>query len=150
MKRDELLERVREGHETLLRALEGLDEERATRKGLNPQWSVKDALSHIAAWEIEGARIIDEIQKGTWQPQRMSKEMIDEFNARAVADRRERSMSEVRAEFDDAHARMQQLLETLPEEVDEASPAYKFAAEVTFKHHASHAAQIEEWKSKLQ
>jgi hypothetical protein len=53
------------------------------------------------------------------------------------------------AEFDEAHSRMQQLLETLPEDLDEASPAYKYAEAVTFKHHASHAAQIEEWKKQI-
>ena len=53
MKKTELMERVREAHEKLTGALEGLSEEEATRTGLNPNWSIKDALSHISAWEIE-------------------------------------------------------------------------------------------------
>lgn len=149
MKRAELLERVRAGHATLLKALDGLSEEEATRVGLNSQWSVRDALSHITAWELEGARIIGEIQAGTWQPKRLNKEQIDEFNARAVEDRRGRSMRESRAEFDAAHASMERVLASLPEEVDESTPAYKYAENVTFHHHESHAAQIEEWRKKL-
>lgn len=142
MKRTELQERVRETHGGLVGALEGLSEEDATRVGLTEQWSVKDALSHIAAWEIEAARIIKEIQSGTWKPQRMNQEMIDEFNRRAVEDRRGRSFPQVREEFDAAHAEMERIIGTLPDEVDESAPTYKYIKGVTFEHFAHHAAQI--------
>lgn len=148
MKKTEVEERVRESHSQLLKALEGLSEEQGTQVGLNPQWSVRDALSHIVAWEIQGANIVSEIQAGTWKPQRLNKEMIDDFNAQAVEERRERSLMEVRSEFDEAHDRMQSLIATLPDEIDESSPTYKFIEGVTFKHMGHHAAQIEEWRQK--
>jgi uncharacterized damage-inducible protein DinB len=149
MKRAELLEKVRGGHEKLTAALAGVSDDEATRPSLNQDWSIKDALAHITAWEIEGARVIAETQAGTYQPQKLNKEAIDSFNREATGSRRERSMAEVRAEFDAAHAAMERVLDTLLEEVDESSPAYKFAEGVTFRHHAHHAAQIEEWKKKL-
>lgn len=149
MEKAELRERVRESHRKLTAALENLTEEQATRKGLNPQWSIKDALAHIAAWEIEGARIVGEIQKGTWSPRKIDKEMIDGFNSQAVETRREHSMPQVREEFDAAHREIERVIETFPDEVDESSPAYKYIEAVTFKHLAHHAAQIEEWKSKV-
>jgi uncharacterized damage-inducible protein DinB len=147
MKRTELQERVRESHGGLVAALAGLSEEDATRQGLTEHWSIKDALSHIAAWETEAARIVTEIQAGTWKPQRMSQEMIDEFNRRAVEDRRERSFPQVREEFDAAHAEMERVIASLPEEVAESSPAYKYIEAVTFKHFAHHGAQIRKFKS---
>ncbi|HEV2763509.1 MAG TPA: DinB family protein [Pyrinomonadaceae bacterium] len=149
MKRTELLERVREAHTRLVNALDGLSEEEASRAGLNENWSVKDALAHISAWEVEGARIISEIQQGTWKPQQVNKELIDEFNARAVEERRARSMREVTDEFNTAHQEMERVLESLPEEVDEKSPAFEYARAITFRHHAHHAGQIEEWKKKI-
>ena len=149
MKKTEVQERVRESHGQLTQALEGLSEEEATRVGLNPNWSIKDALSHIAAWEIEATRIITEIQNGTWKPQRLSKEAIDEFNRQAVESRKDDSMPQVREEFDAAHREMERLIESLPDEVDESTPIYKYVEAVTFKHLAHHAAQIEEWKQKL-
>jgi hypothetical protein len=148
MKKTELEERVRESHAKLQQALEGLSEAEATRVGLNAEWSVRDALAHIVAWEIQGANIIEEIQRGTWKPQRLNKEMIDGFNAQAVEERRGRSLSQVREEFDAAHSRIEGLIASLPEEVEETSPAYKFIEGVTFKHLAHHAAQIEEWRQK--
>jgi hypothetical protein len=147
MKKTELLERVYVAHERLTKALEGLTEEDATRVGLNAEWSVKDALSHITAWEIEGVRIISEIQAGVWKPQKFDKQAIDEFNARAVESRRMSSMTEVRLEFDEAHREMERaIVSLLPNEVDESSPAYKFVEGTTFRHHTSHAEQIEEFK----
>ncbi|HYP53551.1 MAG TPA: maleylpyruvate isomerase N-terminal domain-containing protein, partial [Pyrinomonadaceae bacterium] len=110
MKKTELMERVREAHARLVAALDGLSEEDATRVGLNANWSVKDALSHVVAWEVEGARIVGEIQQGTWKPHRLSQEEIDEFNARAVEERRGRSMREVTDEFNTAHQRMERVL----------------------------------------
>ncbi len=148
MKKTEIEQRVGDSHAQLAKALEGLTEEQGTRVGLNSQWSVRDALAHVVAWEIQGANIVSEIQAGTWKPQRLNKEMIDDFNAQAVEDRRERSFGEVRAEFDAAHSRMQGLIATLPDEIDESSPTYKFIEGVTFRHMAHHAAQIEEWKQK--
>jgi len=146
MKRTDLQERVRESHGGLVSALEGLSEDDATRVGLTEQWSIKDALSHIAAWEIEVARIVKEIQAGTWKPQRMNQEMIDEFNRQAVEDRRERSFPQVREEFDAAHEEMERVIGSLPEEVDESSPAYRYIEAVTFKHFAHHGAQIQKFR----
>jgi hypothetical protein len=149
MKKTELLERVYVAHEKLTNALEGLTEDQATRVGLNAEWSIRDALSHITAWEIEGVRILSEISAGVWKPQKFDKEAIDEFNAHAVESRRENSMGEVRREFDEAHREMERsIVSFLPDEVDESSLAYKFVEGTTFRHHTSHAGQIEEWKLK--
>lgn len=148
MNKREIEERVEEAHVKLLRALDGLTEEEATRVGLNEHWSVKDALAHIVAWELHGADAISEIQAGTWKPQRLSREMIDSFNAQAVKARRDFSMREVSDEFNAAHARMLGLIEALPDEIEESSPTYKFIEGVTFKHMTHHAAQIEAWRQK--
>jgi hypothetical protein len=148
MKKTEIEERVRDSHLKLLKALDGLTEEEAARVGLNPQWSIKDALAHVVAWESQGADTIREIQAGTWKPQRLNKEMIDEFNARAVEVRRELSMREVSDEFNAAHSRMESLIASLPDEIEESSPTYKFIEGVTFRHMTHHAAQIEEWRDK--
>jgi uncharacterized damage-inducible protein DinB len=146
MKKTELQEKVREAHTRLTKALEGLSEADATRVGLNANWSVRDALSHIVAWEVEGARIVSEIQAGTWQAQQLDEQGIDDFNARAVSERRARSMREVRDEFDKTHSHMESVIASLPDEIDEASPTYEYIAGVTAWHQASHAAQIEKYR----
>jgi hypothetical protein len=146
MKKSELQQRVSESGERLLGVLDGLTEEQASRVGLTEMWSIKDALAHINAWELEGARIVTEIQNGTWQPRRLDKGQIDDFNARVVEERKGRSLSELREEFDAAHARIEAVVASLPDEVDESTPAYKYIEGVTFKHLPHHAEQIEKFK----
>jgi hypothetical protein len=148
MRKTELLERTRAAHGKLVGALDGLTEEMAARVGVTSQWSVKDVLAHITAWELEGARAISEIQAGTYQPQKFTRERIDQFNAQATGERKDRLLAEARAEFDAAHRRMEQIIASLPDEVDTSSLIYRFIEGVTFKHHAHHAAQIEEWRKK--
>jgi uncharacterized protein (TIGR03083 family) len=146
MLKTEIQDRVRAAREKLIDSLDGLDEEQASRVGLTSEWSVKDALAHINAWELEGARIVSEIQNGTWQPQRLNKQQIDDFNARAVEERRTRSLDELREEFDAAHTRIEAVIASLPDEVDEKSPAYKYIEGVTFHHLPHHAELIEKYR----
>jgi uncharacterized protein (TIGR03083 family) len=148
VKKTELLERVRAARGEMERALEGLSEEDATHPGLNPNWSVRDALSHVVAWEIEAANAIEGIRAGTYAARPFDRESIDRFNEAAVAERRSRTFAQVRAEFDDAHLRLTGVLEALPDEIEERTPVYKFAEGAGFKHLSHHAAQIEEWKKK--
>lgn len=148
MKKAELLERERGAHAALLSALEGLEEERASRVGVNPRWSVKDVLAHIAAWEAEAARVIADLRAGKSVPN-FDKEAIDGFNAAAVEGRRARSLAELRDEYVQAHRVIREALEQLPEGADESSREYRLAEVVAVIHPTHHAAQIEEWKKKI-
>jgi hypothetical protein len=148
MLKTEIQERVSEAREKLIKALEGLGEEQASRVGLTSEWSIKDALAHINAWEIEGARIVSEIQNGTWQPRRLDKQQIDDFNARVVEERRARSLGELREEFDAAHTRIEAVVASMPDKVDEKSPAYKYIEGVTLHHLPHHAELISKYRDK--
>jgi uncharacterized protein (TIGR03083 family) len=146
MKRAELLERIGAAHARLARALEGLSEEESARVGLTAKWSVRDALAHIAAWEQEGARVLRGIADGSVRPRRYPDEEIERFNEEAVAARRGRSLAELVAEAEEAHAAMLAAARLLPEEVDEGSPAYRVADAFTIQHMGHHAGQIEKWR----
>ena len=148
MKKSELLERARGAHGALTSALEGLTEESAARVGVNPQWSVKDMLAHIAAWEAEGVRRFAETGEGG-STAKLDQEAIDGFNAAAVEERRSKSFGELREEYEEAYRGITGALEALPDELDESSREYRFAEIVTVIHPTHHAAQIEEWKKKM-
>ena len=146
MKKAELLERVGGAHGRLARALGGLTEEAASAPGLTARWSIKDALAHIAAWEQEGARVVEGIADGTVRPRRYADEEIERFNEEAVAARRGRTLDELLAESRAAHAAMLAAVARLPDEVDEHTPAYKVVDGFTVEHMAHHAAQIEKYR----
>jgi hypothetical protein len=148
MTRSELLTQVGAAHDQLLAALDGLTEVEAERPGLNSQWSIKDALAHIVAWEEEGVRVVREAEgDGERKPGRLTKEQINEFNARAVEERRSVPMREISDEFNEAHASMLSLINSLPEEIDESSISYRYIYGVTIRHMAHHAAKIAEYRN---
>jgi hypothetical protein len=145
MKKSEVLERVRAAHERLARALEGLSEEEATRTGVTAQWSVRDALGHVVAWEFKGAEVLGELIRGNSVPN-IDDEMIERFNAEKAAERRTRSLAEVKAEAEESHRRLIETLEQLPEELDESTRLYRFTEVATFGHITHHTEQIENWR----
>jgi hypothetical protein len=149
MKRSDLQERVKESHNKLLMALDGFTEEQAAKPGVNPNWCARDALAHIVAWEFELSRILDEIRDGTYKPQKLPKEEIDEFNAKAVSTRHDWAMSEVADEYNAAHTQVDRAINELPDEVDESSRAYRWIEIVAIRHPADHATQIEEFRKQI-
>jgi uncharacterized damage-inducible protein DinB len=147
VKKAEILERVHESHTQLINSINGLSEEDAARPGLNPQWSIKDALAHIILWEEEGTRILDQIRDGSWQPRKLNKEDIDNFNSAAVEQMRNRSLADLTTEFARVHSAMLRRIELLPDDVDESSQEFLYVRGVTFRHMAHHAAQIEKFRN---
>lgn len=148
MKKAELLERARAAHAAFAAALEGWDEERAARVGVNPRWSVKDVLAHVVAWDAEGARALARLRAGEVLPD-FDKGMIEGFNAAAVEERRARSFAELRAEYEEAHRGVGEALAGLPEDGDETSREFRLAEILAVTHPTHHAAQIEDWKKKI-
>jgi hypothetical protein len=149
MKKQELLNRVHEAHKQVTNVLDSLTDEQLMRVGLNAEWSVKDLLAHLASWNERGARELVSIEQGTWQPQKLEIAAVHEFNAEVVNGKRIKPFSDVRADFDRAHEEMMRLIENLPEELDENSPALRVVNGTGIRHIVYHAAQLEEWKLKL-
>ena len=147
MNKSELRERVHTAHTRLVKAFDGLTEEEATRTGLNPQWSIKDALAHLAAWDTQGAVIISKILREGVEPPDIDKKFIDDFNARAVAERGSHSMREVADEFNAAHSELENVLAEFPDELDESSRAFKLFEILAVTHYTHHAEQIEKFRA---
>ena len=146
MNKSELRERVHSSHTRLLKSFDGLTEEQATRTGLNPKWSIKDALAHIAACDAQGAVILGKMMREGVEPPDIDKQFIDDFNARAVAERGSRSMREVADEFNVAHSELESVLAEFPDELDESSRAFKLFEILAVTHYAHHAEQIEKYR----
>jgi len=63
-----------------------LPEREIRRRGTQGEWSVRDVLAHIAAWEEEGVRRLGLIARGRGHRIHFYDDMreVDRFNARAV------------------------------------------------------------------
>lgn len=143
---EELLQQIESRWAELGAVLTALSEEEACRPDLVGSWSAKDVMAHIAAWEREGARRMDEIVHGngaalSW-PDRAGE---DAFNASAVAASRTRTRDEVLKGMTEAHQDFVDLLAAFGEEVMTTElevPAVEWIPGWTYLHYQEHAPQI--------
>ena len=65
--REDLLRREAEGWAHIDALVDGLTPEEIERVGLTDEgWSVRDMMWHVAAWSEDTARVLGEIEAGTW------------------------------------------------------------------------------------
>ena len=91
-----ILEELAHTRAALLDAIAGLDEAALERKGAVGEWSIKNALAHIAAWEAWAVQALPVRLATGKTPEDFLARIQDEdrFNAEEVAEREELTPSE--------------------------------------------------------
>ncbi len=94
--------------DALLAALAGLDEAALDRKGGVGDWSIKNVLAHIAAWEAWVAQALPARMSSGTTPEdfRQRAEDEDRFNADEVAEREELTPDEQLMELERTRAEL--------------------------------------------
>ena len=158
MTKEKLLKLIQTEHTNLEQVLASLDETQMTEPGVLGEWSVKDILSHIPYWE---QRMLNRFRTGqvppvpegmTWE------QMIDVLNEQNYLENREKSLSEVRNEFQRSHEEVMYFLDTLSDddlnnpgrfEWNRGEPVWHYIRGDTYAHYQEHAEQINAWRAKL-
>lgn len=136
----------------LLLAVAGLSAEDAQRTAIG-EWSVKDIVAHIAAWDGEAARRLELIGAGRESEiVDYGEGEIDEWNARAVAQRRDARWDEVLAELHEARERLFEALRSLSDEqiaaTDSRFPIAEWLPQWTQQHDGRHASEVLAWRKR--
>ena len=99
----------------LLAAIGGLDEAALDRKGVVGDWSIKNVLAHIAAWEAWVVEALPARMTTGATPQdfRQRAEDEDRFNAEEVAEREELTPDEQLMELERTRAELLAYLRSL-------------------------------------
>lgn len=147
---DDLLEQIEANWGELAAAARGLGETDMMRPAALGDWSIKDLFAHIAAWEEEAVRRINEIVQGngaalSW-PSRAEE---DEFNAAAVERSRALTSDQVIRRLEECHQDLMDMLATFGEELAVADLEVKAAEWVpgwTYMHYQHHTPEI--WQLK--
>jgi hypothetical protein len=92
----------------LLATIDGLDEAALDRKGIVGDWSIKNVLAHIAAWEAWVVEALPARMTTGTTPQdfRQRAEDEDRFNAEEVAEREELTPDEQLMELERTRAEL--------------------------------------------
>ncbi len=150
---------LKEGHEAIMDAIDGLPEEVWYTPDVCGHWSVKDIIAHLTAYEralVEAFRAARGEPMGGFLTAQIRDEQ--EFNEIRVAMRVGYTPAQVLAEYEEAHAEAMALAAALPPSLyinTGFMPAYgmqydleDFAAH-TMGHKWEHAAQIALFRERL-
>ncbi len=109
---ESIVSKLHEARSILHRTMNGLTDEQASKIMVTPEWSVKDEIAHLAGAERGMLGIAQRMAQGE-DPQLPPDYNNDTFNARQVAKRKERSLTDIRTELDATHDELIQFLENL-------------------------------------
>jgi uncharacterized protein (TIGR03083 family) len=111
------------GHGLVLAVIEGLPEADWQTPGVCGAWSTKDVLAHLIAYEWLVVDVLGSYLGGGPAPyldafkRDVFKPAGEDFNDLQVAQRKDRTVAEVLAEFHAAHKRVMALIRQIPPEV---------------------------------
>jgi uncharacterized protein (TIGR03083 family) len=115
---ESIASKLNEAHTVLMRALDALSDEQAAQITVNPEWSIKDQVAHLAGANRGMFGIAQRSAQGL-APKLPDGYNNDTFNARQVAKRKEQTLAQIRAELETTRAEMMAFLETVtPAQVD--------------------------------
>lgn len=157
MNKDEVLDALEDSREQFLDAIEGLPDEALEEEGVVGQWSIKDLMSHVIAWEAELVKLLWQAQQGE-KPTTVhfSKKSVDDTNAAWYKETHERPLERVVADFQGVRRQTERRVAgfsskdlTDPQRFPwlGEEPLWKWISNDSFGHEAEHAEQIRQWRS---
>jgi hypothetical protein len=150
-RRQQVLKRLDKAWVAFNESYAGLSEAQMMEPGVTGAWSVRDTLAHVTSWEEEALKHLPLILKGGTPP-RYSVQYggIDAFNARMTEQKRNLSLSEVRAQLAATHRGLVDFVQSAPEHqlIGETRFRHRLRLD-TYSHYPLHAAAIRQWRQRI-
>lgn len=117
MTKESLLAAVRSGRKELEAALAHVPAAEMESVRAEGEWSAKDTLAHIAAWEDRLVALLRACRGEAPMPELISsQDEVDQFNAQTLARSRGQALDDVVAELYRSHSRALAAIESMAEE----------------------------------
>ena len=155
--KQEMLAELAAARAELNRALAGLSPEQMHVTGAVGQWSVKDVLAHLVAWESEVVTALNHVQNKR-MPALMKIEDIDEWNEEQYRISVRRPLQAIQEDFEGVHRMLHHMIDDYDQDrlTDrrrfpwmEGEPLWFLVAENVTLHEQEHAAEIAAWRETL-
>ena len=152
-----LLDNISAGHEMLEKVLSPLNEAQMTAAGVNGDWSIKDVLVHITAWQH---RLLAQMQAATRGEEPaiygldITGEEMDRLNEQFYEENKTRPLNEVLGDFQSIHSQMLAAVQAMTgEDLTDphrfawtgSKPLWQFIASETYEHILEHVGAIHRW-----
>ena len=148
MDRSHLLKRLEEAWNALQASYAGLSDSEMLELGVTGDWSIKDIIAHVTAWEEESLAHLPLVLAGG-KPPRYSVTYggIDAFNAQMTEQKRSLSLPEVLRQRDDVHRRLIAFIEGVSEDQFIRETRFRRRLRLdTYHHYPIHAEAIRKWR----
>ena len=158
MTKQELIGRIEQDWAKLQASLDGLTEEQMHAPGVVGEWSIKDVLAHIAAWQSRLITAMFKAERGFTPDTTEGGAIVDRLNEQWYREMKDRPFEQV---WDDLDSSYHQLLGRLEgwKEKDlfdskrfkwmKGEPFVAYIAGDSYEHYVEHVEQIEAWKKQL-
>jgi hypothetical protein len=146
--REDLLSMLQESRSELASAVQGLPDDKMTVP-LTDDWSAKDVMGHITAWDEVTASDLRRIARGRLPCLAAFRESeVDSWNAFLIRPRKLFPLPQIRAEFEEARADMVAALKELPEGLLAQGQMVRNIFAIMAGHEKDHARQVREWRER--
>lgn len=157
---EEILDALDTTRERLLLAIEPLPDEALEQPGAVGDWSVRDVLAHLAAWESELITGLMRLDQGK-KPEHLLAATADRnaYNARRYEENKGRDLDRVFADFQDARTQLEGWLDEFSEralndpnryQALNGQPLWKIISLTSFGHEAMHITALEAFAARWQ
>lgn len=149
MQKQQFLERLDKQWSALKESYAGLSAAQMDQDGVVGEWSVKDILAHVTAWEEESLEHLPTIAAGGTPPRySVVYGGIDAFNARRTEEGRRLPLAEVLERLDAVHRRLVEYVQGAPDELFVRETRFRRRLRMdTYSHYPGHAEAIRTWRA---
>ncbi len=145
MTKPEALKNMQDEWARLLSTLSAIEDDQKLQPRFIGEWSVKDLMGHISAWESVALERVGRMKRR--EPvEFIPDEEVDEWNKKFSQQRRDWKLIVVEGEFENVHARLVQEFERFSDESWDRNESHvcEWIPECTFVHYADHRVKIEQ------
>ncbi len=156
MDKAKILDEMRAKYAALEDILAPLDETQMTTEGVNGDWSIKDVLAHITAWQH---RLLDRLHAATRNEEPtlsgvVTDEEVDRLNEQFYKENKSRPLDDVLTDFRTTYLQIVDVVQVMNEEdlTDphrfswmKGNPLWYLVAGDTYEHYQEHKGPIQEW-----
>lgn len=138
----EYLARIERGHRRIETLAAGIDADHQEVGGVCGGWSARQLLAHLQAWNVEILGNLRQLEGGAAY---IREHDVDEFNRRAVEERKDWTWDEVLKHLCESQRSLQKHLQKCAAEGRELTAAEREWVEVLVSHDDHHGAQLADW-----
>ena len=153
LSKEEILAKIRSEHELLTTSSEGIATERYLQPGIEGNWTLKDVLAHITAWEQRMIEWLADAKSGEVPPIPQTWDEVHALNAESYEKMKNQPLSQIQDKFQRSFVETVLAVESTSPEMLETPNYFEWrdgalwpmVAHNTFYHYKEHREAIQKW-----